>query len=327
MHRVILYVTGFLCLFLSKAFGQETDSFESQTKAISENIAKIVNKEKEKLKISTDSINLLVQRTELTEEKAEKIRQDLAQKSSDKINYLITEEESKLLNLVQNTVEEQIANPEEKDNHVTQNRTNAVTMLAVGWRGVRGDDGIEKDINGTYFNIGLMMKTRLFQNQSLYYLKYGLTYNMQSVNLDKSNKYYVMNGNQTDYIEYPSNIRRNSVFTNSFLRIPVAFEFDFSKKATIQGEEVYRRNRGMKFSVGGYIGYNLDSRQILRYRENDRGITRTQRADWNVSNWEYGLIATVSYKSIGFYVDYGLNPVFKNNSTDQRIISFGVIFE
>lgn len=328
MHRIILYVTGLLCLFLCKAFGQEPGSFESQTKTISENIEKIVSQEKEKLKVSTDSINLLVQRSELTSEQAEQIKQDLAQKSSDKINHLISEEETKLVNLVQNTVEEQITNPEVKENHQTvQNRTDAVTSFAIGWRGVRGDDGIEKDINGTYMNIGLMMKTRIFENHSLYYLKYGLTYNMQWVNLDKSNKYYVMNGNQTDYVEYPINIRRNSAFANSFLRIPVALEFDFSKKATIQGQDVYRRNRGMKFSLGGYLGYNTDSRQTLRYRENNRGISRTQRADWNVSDWEYGLMAMVSYQNIGFFVDYGLNPVFNNNSTDQRMISFGVIFE
>src|SRR5690554_4522093 len=327
MHRIILYVTGLLCLFLCEAFGQEPGSFEMQTKTISENIEKIVNQEKEKLKISTDSINLLFQKNELTSEQAEQIKLDLAQKSSDKINYLISEEETKLVSLVQNTVEEQIANPEVNDNHVIQNRTHALTSFAVGWRGVRGGSGIEKDINGTYLNIGMMMKTRLFENHSLYYLKYGLTYNMQSVNLDKSNKYYVMNGNQTDYVEYPINIRRNSTFTNSFLRIPVALEFDFSKKTTIQGQDVYRTNRGMKFSLGGYIGYNIDSRQVLRYRENGRGISKTQRADWNVSDWEYGLTTTISYENIGFFVDYGLNPVFNNNSTDQRMISFGVIFE
>ncbi|SRR5690554_1230091 len=327
MHRIILYVVGLLCLFLCEAFGQETDSFESQTKAISENIEKIVNREKKQLKISTDSVNLLVQKSEMTSEQAEQIKLELAQKSSDKINYLISEEEAKLVSLVQNTVEEQIANPEVSNNHVIQNRTHAVSSLALGWRGVRGDSGIEKDINGTYFNAGLMLKTRLFENHSLYYLKYGLIFNLQSINLDKSNKYYVMNGNQTDYVEYPINIRRNSAFTNSFLRIPVALELDFSKKTTIQGQDVYRTNRGMKLSLGGYIGYNIDSRQVLRYRENGRGISKTQRADWNVSDWEYGLMAMVSYQNIGFFVDYGLNPVFNNNSTDQRMISFGVIFE
>lgn len=80
MHRVILYVIGLLCLFLTKMYGQETESFEAQTKIISDNIEQIVTKEREKLQAASDSLNLLVQNNQLTSEKAVKIKQELAEK-------------------------------------------------------------------------------------------------------------------------------------------------------------------------------------------------------------------------------------------------------
>ena len=327
MHRVILYVTGLLCAFLSKTYGQETESFENQTKTISNNIEKIVKQEKEKLQIASDSLNLLVQNNELTFEKAEEIKQDLAQTSADKINLLVSKEEEKLVELVQNTVNEQIANSDDsgEEKYIPEffRRTTPQTVWTFGYRGIQ--ENSEKE--GFDFGIGFNLKTRIFKDNSLFYLKYGLTYNWQFEYLKEPNKYYVVNGNQTDYVDYSGDLRRSSTFTNSYLRLPIALEFDFSKKSTVQGEDVYRVNQGFKFSLGGYIGYNTDSRQTLRYKENGRTTTRTVRGDWNVSHWEYGLMATVSYKTVGIYANYGLNSVFRNNPTNERMFSIGIIFE
>lgn len=327
MHRVILYVTGLLCVCVSKTYGQETESFDNQTKTISGNIEKIVKQEKEKLQIASDSLNLLVQNNELTFEKAEEIKQDLAQRNADRINLLVSEEEEKLVELVQNTVNEQIANPDdcEEINHTPEffKRTSQHSVWTLGYRGIQGN----KEKQGFDFGIGLELKTRIFKDNSLFYVKYGLTYNWQSEYLQKSDKYYVVNGNQTDYVDYSGDLRSYSTFSNSYLRMPIALEFDFSKKSVVQGEEVYRVNQGFMFSLGGYIGYNTDSRQYLRYTENGRTTTRTVRGDWNVSDWEYGLMATVSYKTIGIYATYGLNPVFRNNPNDERMFAIGVIFK
>lgn len=325
MHRVILYVLGLLCLFLTKTYGQETESFENQTKTISGNIEKIVKQEKEKLQIASDSLNLLIQNNELSSEQAEEIKSDLAQKSAEKINLLVSKEEEKLVELVQSTVNEQIANPDDLEEMHTPEffkRTDIQSLFYVGYRGLQN---YKKD--GYDFNVGLEFKTRLFKDNSLFYLKYGLAYNFQFEYLQKPNKHYVVNGNQTDYVDFSGNLKRNSIFTNSYLRIPIALELDFSKKAIVQGKDVYRVNQGFKFSLGGYIGYNVDSRQTLRYEENGRTTKRIIRGDWNVSNWEYGLMATIGYKNVGIYTTYGLNPVFRNNPTDDKTFAIGIIFK
>ncbi len=327
MHRVILYIMSLLCLFLTKTYSQETERFEAQTKIISDNIERIINQEKQKLNTATDSINLLIQNNDLTLEKAEEIKVVLKQKSADKIDGLIATEEEKLVKLVQNTVNEQIANPDDsnEDDDVPEffKRTNPQTLITFGYRGVQGD----KEKQGLDFGVGFGLKTRVFKDNSLFYIKYGLTFNGQYEYLSDPNKHYIVNGSQTEYIDYQGNLKRNSVFLNSYLRIPIAIELDFSKKTMVQGKDVYRVNQGLKFSVGGYIGYNIDSRQILSYNENNRTTTRTIRGDWNVSHWEYGLMATVSYKTIGIYTTYGLNPVFRNNPTNERIFSIGIILE
>lgn len=332
MHRVILYVMGLLCLFLTKTYGQETESFESKTKAISENIEKIVRYEREKLETATDSISLLIQNNSLSEEEAEKIKLDLAQKSADTINLLVAKEEQQLVELVQSTVDEQIANPlfEEVYEYQTSflRRTHSQSKFAVGWRGVRSNGSIDKDISGSFMDIGFILKTRLFKDNRLFYLKHGLEFSFQYENLEKSQKHYVIDNNQTHYVESPERLRRNSTFRNSYLRFPIALEIDFSKKAIIQGKEVYRVNQGFKASLGMYIGFNIDSRQYLRHRlDNGKKISYTRRADWNISDSEYGLSASISYKTIGIYATYGLNPIFRNNPTDQRMLSFGIIFE
>lgn len=326
MHRVILYVIGLLCLFLTKMYSQETENFEAQTKIISDNIEKIVSKEREKLQTASDSLNLLVQNNELTSEQAEEIKQKLAEKSAGKINRLVTKEEEKLVELVQNEVNEQIAKPQNPEEDYTPEffrRTKPQAHFAFGYRGIQGNS--EKQ--GLDFGLGFGLKTRIFKDNSLFYIKYGLTYVWQSEYLADPNKHYVVNGNQTDYVDFSGNLKRKSVFSNSYLRIPIALEVDFSKKAMVQGKEVYRVNQGIKFSLGGYVGFNTDSRQVLRYKENGRTTTRTIRSDWNVSHWEYGLMATVSYKTIGIYANYGLNPIFRNNPTNERMFAIGIIFE
>lgn len=327
MHRVILYAMGLLCLFFNKMYGQQPESFEIQTKIISDNIEKIVTKEKEKLLILSDSLDLLIQNNELTSEEVEKIKNDLAEESAWKINQLIAKEEEKLNELVQSEVNKQIVQPHYLDEEERElklfKRTNLQTFLLLGYRGIQSESAKQ----GVDFGVGFTLKTRLFKDKSLYYLKYGLMYNLQAEGLKDTNKYYVVNGNQTDYVDYEGSLKRKSGFLNFYLRIPIALELDFSKKTVVQGKDVYRINRGFKFSVGGYVGYNLDSRQILRYREDGRTITRTIRADWNVSHWEYGLMATVGYQTIGIYANYGLNPVFRNNPKDERIFSIGIIFE
>lgn len=325
MHRIILYVMSLLCLFLSKMYAQETDSFEAQTKAISDNIGKIVKQEKENLQIVSDSLNLLVQNDDISYEKAQEIKENLAQKSAERINLLVTEEEEKLVELVQNQVNTQIINSDEKEDNTSGflRRTSLHSVWTFGYRGVRGN----KEKQGIDFGIGLELKTRVFKNNSLFYIKYGLTYNSQYEYLIDPNKYYVVNGSQTDYMDYSGNLKRNSVFLNSYLRMPIALELDFSKKSVVQGKEVFRVNQGFKFSVGGYIGYNTDSRQTLRYTENGRTVSRTIRGDWNINDWEYGLMATASYKTFGVYATYGLNPVFRDNPNNERIFAIGIIFK
>lgn len=325
MHRIILYVMSLLCLFLSKMYAQETDSFEAQTKAISDNIGKIVKQEKENLQIVSDSLNLLVQNDDISYEKAQEIKENLAQKSAERINLLVTEEEEKLVELVQNQVNTQIINSDEKKDNTSGflRRTSLHSVWTFGYRGVRGN----KEKQGIDFGIGLELKTRVFKNNSLFYIKYGLTYNSQYEYLIDPNKYYVVNGSQTDYMDYSGNLKRNSVFLNSYLRMPIALELDFSKKSVVQGKEVFRVNQGFKFSVGGYIGYNTDSRQTLRYTENGRTVSRTIRGDWNINDWEYGLMATASYKTFGVYATYGLNPVFRDNPNNERIFAIGIIFK
>lgn len=324
MHRIILYITVLVCSFLTKIYGQESEGFESKIKSISDTVTEFVTTEKQNLKRATDSINLLVQPNKLSLVEAEKLKIELSQQSEAIIAKRIANEQEKVTALVQQTVDEQLGKEiKEESSSIkrTQNKTYGSTNWKIGKSNLLGGS----ESNGMDLSVGVVLKTRLLEDYTKLYLTYGLDYNTNWFFL-KSNKYFVVNGEQTLFQEYEGNLLESSNFMNSYLRIPIGLELDFSKNAIVNDEDVIRYNRSFRVGVGAFIGYNVDSKQTLNYYEDGRRIQRTKRADWNVNGWQYGISSYVMYKNIGLYVDYSLNPVFRNNPENQNVISFGIIF-
>ena len=77
MRNFTLYLTGFLCLFLTKIFAQET--FESRTKAIASKIENITKEEKTALKSEIEEINNQLQNQTITREQADDKKIKLAE--------------------------------------------------------------------------------------------------------------------------------------------------------------------------------------------------------------------------------------------------------
>ena len=102
---------------------------------------------------------------------------------------------------------------------------------------------------------------------------------------------------------------------------------DFSKPYNDDGDIQFRPNRGFKMGFGGFLGFNLKTKQILKYDVNDVKVKDVKKGDFNVNSFLYGLNAFIGHKDTALFVRYYLNSIFKDNSIDQNAIAFGVRFD
>lgn len=143
------------------------------------------------------------------------------------------------------------------------------------------------------------------------------------------NRYFVDNGATTDLAVYPLGLRaKDSYFKNVFLTVPVHLEFDFSKTTVGEdGKKKFCSHNGFRVGLGGYVGYNTNSKQFLSYKIDGYRYNVRQKGNWNVDDFNYGVSAYIGYKETSLYVKYDLSPMFKDNAVDQHNISAGVRFD
>ncbi len=79
--------------------------------------------------------------------------------------------------------------------------------------------------------------------------------------------------------------------------------------------------------MGGYAGFNIGTRQKLKYEvEGDRVKDKIKRS-YNASDLVYGLSSYIAFDDIALYVKYDLSPIFKDQAIDQNNISLGLRFD
>ena len=341
MRNVTIYLTAILCLVLTKSFGQET--FEDRAKTIANKIETITKEEKEALKTEIEGVNGQLENGALTSAQADAKKQQLAETRAKNIEVRVATAKKELEELIQEKVDGKVA---EKDNKQTigitykrdkkdeskgEKRTTSQLVLAVGANNLVTDGAVANSEFGygrsTFFEWGFTLNTRLLPESNLLHLKYGLSFVYNKLHAT-DNRYFVDAGEQTVLATYPLGLRaKDTYFKNVFLTLPVHIEFDFSKTETKDDKKVFRSHEGFRVGLGGFVGYNTNSKQYLSYKVDGYRIKEVQKGNWNVDDFNYGLSAYIGYKETSLYVKYDLNPIFKNNAVDQHNISAGVRFD
>lgn len=343
MRNLVIYLALSLCLFASKVTAQET--FVSKTKAIAEKIETITKEEKAALKTEIEQVNQQLENGSLSKEQADKKKAELAQARATIIENKVNAAKEELKELVQQKVDGKIKNDEDIylglnfrkgtdsiKKYKTESRTTTQLVLAAGFNNLVTDGAVANSDFGygrsSFFEWGITHNTRLAKNSNLLHLKYGFSwmYNMLHAT---DNRYFVDNGDQTVLATYPTHLRRkDTYFKNVYVTIPVHLEFDFTKTKTDKdGNKIFRSHEGFRFGLGGFVGYNTNSKQFLSYEIDDYRINERQKGNWNVNDWTYGVSAYIGYGEMSLYAKYDLNPMFKNNLVDQNNISLGVRFD
>lgn len=339
MRNLTIYLTSLLCLFLTNVFAQET--FEDKAKAIADKIETITKEEKEVLKLEIESVNQQLENGSITNAQADEKKLQLAESRAKSIEYRVAGAKKELEDLIQEKVDGKIYekektktygitfNHKKDDENESEKRTTTQLVFAFGLNNLVTDGALAHSDyrywGSHFYEWGLTWNTRLAKNSNLLHLKYGasLMYN----NLRPTdNRAFVDTGKQTELGTAETHLK-DSRFRNVYIAVPVHLEFDFSKTEMKDDKKIFRSHNGFRFGLGGFVGGNIKSKQILEYKRDGHDVKDREKGDYNVNDFIYGASAYVGYKALSLYAKYNISPLFKNNTVDQNNISYGLRFD
>ena len=307
----------------------------------------IINEEKDLLKMAVEKINEQLQNQEITQEEAEQLKQEVAEKHALNIENRLAIVDNKIALLERNKDVEVIDDENrsylkfslgDSDEGVVylgkkyktpkyDRRTKSHLVFSFGLNNAIGDgqslDDSDFKVGGSrYAEIGLAWKTRVFDNSNWLRILYGISFQFNGLK-PTDNRYFVDTGDQTELQVFPTDLDK-SKFRMDNLVVPIHVEFGPSKKIEKENYFRYSTHNKFKMGLGGYAGLNLGSRQKLKFEENGEDVKQKLKADYNTSNFVYGLSAYVGFSDLSLYCKYDLNPIFKNNTTDIHNVSLGL---
>lgn len=212
---------------------------------------------------------------------------------------------------------------------IVRHKATISPILRFGAVNVRSDQQIANSdfayMRSSGFEIGLMQRQPLSKQSNLIALKYGVTFVYNSL-VPTDNRVFALEGNQTNLQVSDKNLRKaHTYFRNSYVNIPLTLDFDFSKKTYNQANRKFVTKEGINFGIGGYVGYNINSKQFISYKDEfGNKVTEKHHGKWNVEDFNYGLTAYVGSRNLKVFAKYDLAPIFKNNTTDQYYWNLGI---
>ena len=210
-------------------------------------------------------------------------------------------------------------------------RTYGDPVIAIGFNnaivdGQSLEDSPYKLGGSRFFELGWTWRTRMFKNSNAVRLHYGMSFQFNGLK-PKNNQYFVVNNGETELQDFQFDLSK-SKFRMDNLVFPLHFEFGPSRFVESEKKIRYYIDNKFRFGIGGYAGFNIGSRQKLKYKNADgRNVKDKLKGGYNTSSFVYGLSAYAGFDGIQLYVKYDLNPIFKDAVVEQRNVSLGVRFD
>ena len=313
----------------------------------------IQKEERDFLKVEVEAINLRLEKGDISKAEAEALKKEVAKKRALNIENRLAIIDNKIMLMERNEEGYNINNEEElsrvdfslagndksfagiKFNYRNKPkkydlRTSSDFVLAFGLNnaiieGQSLNDSPYKFGGSRFFEIGWAWKTRVFKESNFMRIKYGYSFQMNGLK-PTDNQYFVQQDNQTVLEEFPEKLKKSKL-TITNLVFPVHFEFGPSKK--IEKDTYFRYSTSNKFKIGlgGYGGFNIGTRQKLKYEIDGERIKDKQKRGFNTTNLVYGLSGYLALGDVALYVKYDLSPIFKNQLVEQNNISVGLRFD
>ncbi|MGV3698056.1 hypothetical protein [Flavobacterium sp.] len=353
MTKFTLYLAMAISLIAGKVSAQDT-TFELKVKLIANKIDAITKEEKEALKVEIEEVNKQLEAGTITKAQADEKKLQLAETRSKNIETRVGQAQEELKDLVKQKVDGKLkedyrrkfsitfwdGGPKDDEgykkyrdsinNNRSERRTTSQFVFAAGVnnlvtnKAVAGSD--YRYWGSHFYEWGFTSNTRLMKNNNLLHLKCGMSVMYNNLR-PTDNRYFVTNGSQTNLETAPMNLR-DSRFRNVYVTAPVHLEFDFTKTQTnAEGKRLFRSHESVRFGIGGYAGFRVKSKQILKYSEDGHNVTVKEKGGFNTEDFIYGVSTYIGYGETSLYLKYDLNPLFKDNAVKQNNISLGIRFD
>lgn len=168
------------------------------------------------------------------------------------------------------------------------------------------------------------------------FIEWGLGLNWYNWKLQDPDFRFVETDINTDLVSNPNQSGKKSKLTASYINATFVPMFDFSrgrKRVTnieAEGIRIKRYSKkGIRFGLGGYVGYRLGSHTKFIYQENGNRERDKERDNFYLENFRYGLRAQVGWKGVELFGMYDLNEVFNSGrgptgSPGLNAVTFGI---
>ncbi|MBK8549150.1 MAG: hypothetical protein IPL63_17920 [Saprospiraceae bacterium] len=339
-----------LVIVLSANFSYGQESFSQRIKEIAKEIINVKSDEKEMLSEEIDEINEKIDEKEITAEEGEKLKSEAAEKSAARMEERISALEKELSDLIKEKVESNDSEAEGDDKVYDEEtgelklkikpgkskkvkgepRTTSQAVFALGLNTLIEDkdfgtldNGKFRLSNSRFYEFGATYKTRIFANSNLLHIKYGISLRVNNVRPDE-NQYFIKNGESTSLMVDTRDYSKDAYFRTAQWVAPIYFEFDFTKPKRTDDGVKFKTQKSFRFGVGGFVGVNSRSRQVLHYTNDKIKYEENAKGNFNVNNFVYGLGAYIGYRDISLYGKYDMNELFGGESIAYNNVSMGV---
>lgn len=221
-----------------------------------------------------------------------------------------------------------------------QARTEGQGDIHFGWNNMFSGDAMVLNESGqpggelrpwqsTVFTLGGAAKTRVGNDNSKFYVRYGLQFNWHNFRLKGDNIITKVETPEdgTDFL--PANLvnpnMTNVVFSGynaTYIDAPLMLILDFSKRGM---------DNAFSFGVGGYGGVRIAQKRHLIYDDfNNDKVKEKTRNNFYMNTWRYGVLAQIGFDAFKITGKYDLSEFFRTDKAtpDYQIgsIAFGFAF-
>ncbi|TAI46890.1 hypothetical protein [Flagellimonas allohymeniacidonis] len=355
MRTIALFMASLILFLLSETL-QAQRRYEKKIEVLEAQKQKITQQEKDALKLEVRDINRRLQDGDITSEEAQLLKEKAAQKRAlnienriaiveNQIALLERNEGKTLISIEADTISEDrirfgvdidgkpafsFRNKRWKRELKYDRRTYSDFVLAIGLNNaiIEGQslDNSPYKIGGSrFFEMGWQWRTRVFRNSNFMRFHYGFSFQFNGLKPD-DNQVFVQNGDQTTLEEFEFELDKSKLRMDNLV-FPVHFEFGPSRFRESENSIRYSIQNQFRIAVGGYGGFNLGTRQKLKYNQDGERVKDKLKRDYNTSDLIYGLSAYMGFDGVLLYLKYDLNPIFKDADIEQNNISLGLRFD
>lgn len=194
-----------------------------------------------------------------------------------------------------------------------QLRTYTQFEIDWGWNNFFDENGMVRDNdwelnhwNSAVFGFGWAGKTRLGNDNSKFYIRYGAQFNWNNLRF-RGSKILVKTENPAGVAisNDSDNNYRISRFRQVHLDVPVMFQFDASKKGV---------DNSFTLGLGGYGGVRIGTQNRLRYDDfNGDNVKNIISNNFFGNPFRYGVVAQVGFGAFKITGKYDVSTLFRQD--------------